>query len=61
MLSDKDRAVVIEMCRTGMSLEVLKKSFPQFDSKDIEQQYYEQQTIAQKKTEDEVTISCNCS
>lgn len=61
MLSDKDRAVVIEMCRTGMSLDVLKRSFPQFDPKDIEEQYYETQKRAENKAAEEVIISCNCS
>lgn len=60
MISDKDRAVVAQMCRTGMELEVLKKSFPQFDVEDIEKIYAD----CNKETEDnsfEINISCNCS
>lgn len=66
MISDKDRAVVLEMCRTGMSLEVLKKCFPQFDGNDLETLYNEQKTNEQRKQVDGlsiegVSISCNCS
>jgi len=31
MLSERDKAVVAQMCRTGMALDVLIESFPQFD------------------------------
>ena len=60
MLLEKDRAVIADMCRTGMSLEVLKKSFPQFTGEDIEAVYNEQNS---RSTDDfeEITISCNCS
>jgi len=41
MLSEKDKAVVFEMSRTGMSLETLKRSFPKFPEEDIEEIYNE--------------------
>lgn len=59
MISDKDRAVVLEMCRTGMSLEVLKKCFPQFDGNDIEMLYNENKSNIQ--VTEGISISCNCS
>jgi len=60
VLSERDRAVVAEMCRTGMSLDVLKRSFPQFDSSAIEVVYHEQN---RDKSDDafDIGISCNCS
>lgn len=60
MISEKDKAVIAQMCMTGMSLEVLKKSFPQFDPKDIELVYNEQ---SKSDIDDsfEINISCNCS
>ena len=60
MLSDKDRAVVYSMCRTGMELSVLKMSFPQFDFEDIKKIYEEYKSEGQSDAE-EITISCNCS
>ena len=61
MLSERDRAVVAEMCRTGMVLEVLKKSFPQFDAEDIEKIYWENHAMDKMEMEEEMKISCNCS
>lgn len=61
MLSDRDRAVVIEMCRTGMNLDVLKRSFPQFPGEDIEKLYEETLQRAENKANEEINISCNCS
>lgn len=64
MISDKDRAVILEMCRTGMSLEVLKKCFPQFDPGDVEKLYNENQKREQQKQSDGgegISLSCNCS
>lgn len=61
MLSERDRAVVAEMCRTGMVLEVLKKSFPQFDAGDIEMIYWENHAMDKMEMEAEINISCNCS
>lgn len=60
MLSDRDKAVVAEMCRTGMALEVLKQSFPQFDSSEVEEVYFEL-SKEQIKSSFEIEISCNCS
>lgn len=60
MLSERDRAVVAEMCRTGMALDVLKMSFPQFDASDVEQIYNEQHKNSADDFE-EIKISCNCS
>lgn len=60
MLSEKDRAVVAEMCRTGMSLEVLKKSFPKFDPVDLEVVFNEQNND-DSDDDFEIKISCNCS
>ena len=60
VLSERDRAVVAEMCRTGMTLDVLKRSFPQFDPVDVETIYHE---LNNDQAEDSfnVKISCNCS
>ena len=60
MLSEKDKSVVAEMCRTGMSLEVLTLSFPQFDASDIETIFYELQS-EEDNSDNEIRISCNCS
>ena len=40
----KDEAVVASMVRTGMSLDTLKRSFPQFDGADVEKGYMEEKT-----------------
>lgn len=60
MLLERDRAVVAEMCRTGMALDVLKKSFPQFDPVDVETIYHEQNN-EQSEVSFDIKISCNCS
>lgn len=60
MLSEKDRAVVYSMCRTGMSIDTLKLSFPQFNNEDIESIYDEYNNEATVISED-INISCNCS
>lgn len=62
MLTERDRAVVFEMCKAGMSLDVLKKSFPQFDEKDIEGVYSDYTRREEDKQEaEEINLSCNCS
>lgn len=63
MLSEKDKAVVASMVRTGMSLEVLKMSFPKFDAADIEAVYKEEKRMEEldAQTPVNVSISCNCS
>ena len=43
MLSEKDRAVIGSYVGAGMNLEVLLKSFPQFQSADVKS-VYEQYT-----------------
>lgn len=60
MLSERDKAVVAEMCRTGMALEVLKRSFPQFESSDIES-IFNEQNREQSDDSFDIKISCNCS
>lgn len=60
MLSEKDKSVIYSMCLTGMSLDVLKKSFPQFDGADIETIFNEYNNEPKGDVE-EITISCNCS
>lgn len=60
MLSEKDKSIVSEMCRTGMSLDVLKKSFPQFSSEDVEAVFVEQ-SGNQGYEDIDITISLNCS
>ena len=60
MLSEKDKSVVYSMCQTGMALETLKISFPQFDFEDIKSVYEEYQKDSRMEPE-EITISCNCS
>ncbi len=61
MLSDKDRAVVASMVRTGMSLETLKLSFPGFETVDLVNVYEEEHSRISEETVDEIEISCNCS
>lgn len=61
MLSEKDRSVVASMVRTGMSLDVLKKSFPQFEATDIESIYKEENNVNVDDLTEDITISCNCS
>lgn len=60
MLSERDRAVVFSMCRTGMSLDTLKRSFPQFSKVDVEAIYdeYSKEFYIEKPT---VSLSMNCS
>ena len=61
MLSEKDRAVVASMVRTGMTLEVLKRSFPQFDAADVESVYKEETNANVDDLSEDIKISCNCS
>lgn len=61
MLSEKDKAVVASMVRTGMSLDTLKKSFPQFDKADVESVYMEEKKMSADELAEEIKISCNCS
>ena len=60
MLSERDKSVVYSMCQTGMALETLKISFPQFDFEDIKSVYEEYKKNSVIEAE-EITISCNCS
>lgn len=61
MLSEKDKAVVASMVRTGMSLDTLKRSFPQFDACDVESIYVEEKKMSAGELAEEIKISCNCS
>lgn len=61
MISEKDKAVVASMVRTGMNLDTLKRSFPQFDASDIEKIYAEENRMSQEELAEEIKISCNCS
>lgn len=61
MISEKDKAVVASMVRTGMSLDTLKRSFPKFDEKDIESIYAEEKDMTTADLASDITISCNCS
>ena len=61
MLSEKDKAVVASMVRTGMSLDTLKRSFPQFDKTDVENVYAEEKKMSADELAEEIKISCNCS
>lgn len=61
MLSDKDRAVVASMVRTGMSFETLKLSFPGYENADLVSVYEEEQSRISEEVSDEMKISCNCS
>lgn len=61
MLSMKDEAVVASMVRTGMSLDTLKRSFPQFDAADVEKVYMEEKRMTSDELAEEIKISCNCS
>lgn len=60
MLSEKNRAVVYSMCQTGMALETLRISFPQFDFEDVKK-VYEECKAEDRVEAEEITISCNCS
>lgn len=61
MLSEKDYAVVAEMARTGMNLDVLKKCFPKLDPADIEEVYYNENRERPVDFEEAITLKCNCS
>lgn len=61
MLSEKDKAVVASMVRTGMDLETLKSIFPKFDKRDIEEVYKEGKNKKEEGEELHGGISCNCS
>lgn len=61
MISEKDRAVVTVMVRTGMSLDTLKRIFPEFDAADIEKIYKEEKERSEEDSDEEISISCNCS
>lgn len=60
MLSEKDKSVIYSMCQTGMSLDTLNKSFPQFDFEDIKAVYENYKKDSGFEPE-EIKISCNCS
>lgn len=60
MLSERDRAAIINMCQTGMSLDTLILSFPQFKADDIKAIYNEYINDTPIETSS-ITISCNCS
>lgn len=61
MISEKDRAVVAAMVRTGMSSDTLKRSFPKFDAADIEDIFTEEKKRSEEDSDDAISISCNCS
>ena len=61
MISEKDKAVVASMVRTGMNLDTLKRSFPQFDASDIEKIYAEENRMSQEELAEEIKSSYNCS
>ena len=60
MLSEKDRAVIGSYVGAGMNLEVLLKSFPQFQSADVKS-VYEEYTRPVINYTDSVQVSMNCS
>lgn len=60
MLSEKDRAVVGSYVGAGMNLEVLLKSFPQFQSSDVKS-VYEEYTRPAMNYADPMQVSMNCS
>ena len=61
MISEKDKAVVASMVRTGMNLDTLKRSFPKFDVKDVEKIYADEMKMTKDDSAQEIKISCNCS
>lgn len=61
MISEKDRAVVASMVRTGMSLDTLKRSFPKFDPSEVEAIFTEEKRMWSEESEEETSVSCNCS
>lgn len=60
MLSERDRAVVCNMIRTGMALETLKSIFKQFDEKDVEEVYISEHRDNYGDSEG-IIVSYNCS
>lgn len=60
MISDRDRAVIESMCRTGMELDTVKGCFPKFSDEDIETVYNEVRNSSHGDAPD-IQISCNCS
>lgn len=60
MLTEKDRAVVAQMCRTGMNLETLFKCFPKFKTEDLKAIFAEENRVHEDEPFD-MNISCNCS
>ena len=60
MVSDRDKAVIESMCKTGMDLETLKGCFPKFPEEDIEAIYLKENKIGRGDAPD-IIISCNCS
>lgn len=60
MLLERDKSVIYSMCQTGMALETLKRSFPQFNSLYIEAVYEEYKNSGMDESEG-ISISCNCS
>ena len=61
MISERNRAVVRNFIRTGMSLETLKLSFKQFPAEDIEKLYNSESGAKYDEIEGVGNISCNCS
>ena len=61
MLSEKDKAVVCNYIRIGMSLEMLKLSFKHFSAEDIEELYKSECGAKYAEIEGIGNISCNCS
>lgn len=60
MISDRDKAVIESMCRTGMDLETLKGCFSKFSEEDVEEIYLRENQKRQNDAPD-IIISCNCS
>lgn len=60
-MTEKDKSVVASMVRTGMSVEVLKKSFPQFDADEVEKIYNDEKSLENDDSPNEIRLSCNCS
>ena len=59
MISERDKSVVITYVRTGMSLETLIRSFPQFDADEITKLYQEEREIDGAVTNTGLSINCS--
>ena len=61
MISEKDKSVIDAYARTGMELDTLIASFPQFDRADVEAIYHNVHDTKSDTSDYDGKISINCS